>query len=102
MCFTHSPRFKPWAINGIQTIRNGFNHFEQSQHHQSPTSAYRCPIGQRLFFDSAEYHQILRCGLCGLSAIFGRAFHHKTVFGTRNPAFWVGAVSGSFFCGHCQ
>src|SRR5690554_1603349 len=23
--------------------------------------------------------------------------NHKTVFGTRNPAFWVGAVSGSLF-----
>jgi hypothetical protein len=21
-------------------------------------------------------------------------FNHKTVFGTRNPAFWVGAVKG--------
>jgi hypothetical protein len=23
--------------------------------------------------------------------------NHKTVFGTRNPAFWVGAVTGSCF-----
>jgi|LakMenEpi03Aug12_release.lakeMendotaPanAssembly.Ray.scaffolds.fasta_scaffold205661_3 hypothetical protein len=26
----------------------------------------------------------------------GGDFHHKTVFGKRNPAFWVGSVSGSF------
>jgi hypothetical protein len=26
----------------------------------------------------------------------GRDFYHKTVFGTRNPAFWVGAVMGWF------
>jgi len=27
----------------------------------------------------------------------GRDFYHKTVFGTRNPAFWVGAVIASAF-----
>jgi hypothetical protein len=32
--------------------------------------------------------------LNGLQLPEGRDFYHKTVFGTRNPAFWIAAISG--------
>ena len=35
----------------------------------------------------------------GLQLPEGRDFYHKTVFGTRNPAFWVGAVTSCPFFG---
>ena len=51
---------------------------------------------------------LLRLTVSGLAkvAIFTTNVHtkneclinHKTVFGTRNPAFWVGAVIASGFC----
>jgi hypothetical protein len=33
-----------------------------------------------------------------LAATERRDFYHKTVFGERNPAFWVGAVIASGSC----
>ena len=36
---------------------------------------------------------VMLTGFSVLQLPEGRDFHHKTVFATRNPAFWVGAVT---------
>jgi len=70
-------------------------------------SVFVCLSVKMVYFScpSVRYCQVARSSVTlaanGLQLPEGRDFYHKTVFGTRNPAFWVGAVIASGICLPC-